>query len=66
RYLLTNKKMYEAVGLPGRETMRLARSNPAFQEASQTGFAPLYKFLEETGLMGRLSRRMWRRTGFVA
>ncbi|SKU71636.1 P-aminobenzoate N-oxygenase AurF [Mycobacteroides abscessus subsp. abscessus] len=66
RYLLTNKKMYEAVGLPGRETMRLARSNPAFREASQTGFAPLYKFLEETGLMGRLSRRMWRRTGFVA
>ncbi|SKG86633.1 P-aminobenzoate N-oxygenase AurF [Mycobacteroides abscessus subsp. bolletii] len=66
RYLLTNKKMYEAVELPGRETMRLARSNPAFQEASQTGFAPLYKFLEETGLMGRLSRRMWRRAGFVA
>lgn len=66
RYLLTNKKMYEAVGLPGRETMLMARSNPAFQQASRTGFAPLHKFLEESGLMGPVSRRMWRRTGFIA
>lgn len=66
RYLLTNKKMYEAVGLPGRETMRVARNNPKFQEALRTGFASLYKFMEESGLMGPLSRRMWRKTGFVA
>jgi hypothetical protein len=30
------------------------------------GFASLAAFLEENGLMGRLSRRLWRRNGFLA
>jgi len=29
------------------------------------GFAPLAQFLEEVGLMGPISRRMWKRTGFL-
>lgn len=66
QYLLTNKKMYEAVGLPGRETARVARKNIEFQQITQRGFAPLYEFLEEIGLMGPVSRWMWRRSNFVS
>jgi hypothetical protein len=29
------------------------------------GFAPLAAFLEENGLMGRISRFLWRRNGFL-
>ena len=43
---------------------RVARANPHFQQKCRESFAPLGAFFEEVGLMGRLSRWMWRRAGF--
>ncbi len=42
----------------------LARS-PHRHEVQIAGFAPLAAFLEEVGLMGRIARRMWRRSHFL-
>ncbi len=65
RYLFTNKVPYRRVGLDAREARRIARSSRHRHEVQVTGFAPLAAFLEEVGLMGRIARRMWRRTGFL-
>ncbi|MGV0838377.1 AurF N-oxygenase family protein [Mycolicibacterium thermoresistibile] len=65
RYLLTNRAPYRRAGLDAERARRLARSNPHFQELQRTGFAPLGAFLEEVGLMSRLGRRMWQRSGFL-
>lgn len=65
RYLFTNRAVYRRAGLDGREARRQARSNPYFHQTTRTGFAPLAAFLEEIGLMNRISRRMWKRTNFL-
>lgn len=65
RFLFTNPATYRRAGLDGREARRQARANPQFREAQRLGFAPLAAFLEEVGLMSRLGRRMWRRSGFL-
>jgi P-aminobenzoate N-oxygenase AurF len=65
RYLFTNKVPYYRVGLDAREARRVARNSPHRREIQIAGFAPLAAFLDEVGLMGRISRRMWRRTGFL-
>jgi hypothetical protein len=44
---------------------RIARNSPHRHEVQVVGFAPLAAFLEEVGLMGWISRRMWRRSGFL-
>ncbi len=41
------------------------RDNPYYNEAAVIGFAPLAAFLEENGLMSRVSRYLWRRNGFL-
>lgn len=65
RFLLTNKVQYRRVGLDARAARRIARASAHRHEVQIAGFAPLAAFLEEVGLMGRLGRRMWRRTGFL-
>jgi hypothetical protein len=65
RYLFTNRIPYYRVGLDADRARALARSCPNRHEVQISGFAPLAAFLEEVGLMGRISRRMWRRTGFL-
>ncbi len=65
RRLFTNPEMYRRAGLDGRAAARAARANPHFRDAQVRGFASLAAFLEEAGLMSRLSRRGWRRAGFL-
>jgi hypothetical protein len=65
RMLFTLPVQYSRTGLPGRESTRVARANPHFQQMCVTSFESLAAFFEETGLMGRLGRRMWRRAGFL-
>jgi hypothetical protein len=65
RYLFTNPVPYRRVGLDGRQARRIARASAHRHEVQVIGFAPLGAFLDEVGLMGRISRRMWRRTGFL-
>ncbi|MUL85718.1 MULTISPECIES: diiron oxygenase [unclassified Mycolicibacterium] len=65
RYLFTNKVQYHRVGLDARAARRMARASAHRHDVQISGFAPLAAFLEEVGLMGRLARRMWRRTGFL-
>ncbi|BBX06618.1 AurF N-oxygenase family protein [Mycolicibacterium aichiense] len=65
RYLFTNRAVYRRVGLDGHEGRRQARANPYFHDTTRTGFAPLAAFLEEIGLMNRISRRMWTRSNFL-
>jgi hypothetical protein len=65
RYLFSNPVPYARVGLDGREARRLARESPHRHEVQVSGFAPLAAFLTEVGLMGPVSRRMWRRSGFL-
>ena len=65
RYLFTNRAVYRRAGLDGREARRQARGNPYFHQTTRTGFAPLAAFLEEIGLMNRISRRLWKRTNFL-
>jgi hypothetical protein len=65
RYLFTNRIPYLRVGLDADRARKLARTSPHRRQIQISGFAPLAAFLEEVGLMGRISRRMWRRTGFL-
>lgn len=65
RYLFTNKVPYHRVGLDADRARRLARTSRHRHEVQVAGFAPLAAFLEEVGLMGRIARRLWRRTGFL-
>ena len=65
RFLFTNRVPYYRVGLDADRARRLARTSEHRREVQISGFAPLAAFLEEVGLMGRISRRMWRRTGFL-
>lgn len=65
RMLFTLPIYYYRAGLDGRQMQQIARANPHFQGKCRESFAPLASFFEEVGLMGRLSRRMWRRGGFL-
>ncbi|MGV9797622.1 diiron oxygenase [Mycobacterium sp. NPDC003449] len=65
RFLFTHKVQYQRVGLDARAARRMARASAHRHETQIAGFAPLAAFLEEVGLMGRIGRRLWRRTGFL-
>jgi hypothetical protein len=65
RYLFTNRVPYYRVGIDADRARRLARISPHRHQVQISGFAPLAAFLTDVGLMGRISRRMWRRTGFL-
>jgi len=63
--LFTNPAMYRRAELDPQEARRQALANPYFRENQRRGFAGLAEFLEDTGLMHRTSRAMWRRAGFL-
>jgi hypothetical protein len=65
RFSLAHGGIYHRAGLDPKRAVREMRDNPHFKEAAQIGFAPLAAFLEENGLMGRISRYLWRRNGFL-
>ncbi len=65
RMLFTLPVQYERSGLDGTRMRRVARRNPYFRQKCAESFAPLGSFFADVGLMGRLSRRMWRRAGFL-
>jgi hypothetical protein len=65
RYLFSNRIPYYRVGLDADRGRELARAAQNRRDVQISGFAPLAAFLDEVGLMGRISRRMWRRTGFL-
>ncbi|MPY96709.1 MAG: diiron oxygenase [Actinophytocola sp.] len=64
--LFTNRHMYVRAGLDGHEAKRQAMTNPHFRQARQTGAAGLAAFLDDVGLMGRLTKASWRHWGFLA
>lgn len=65
RFLFTHPAIYARAGLEPRLARRVARGNPNFRLSCREAAAPLTSFFTEIGLMGRLSRRMWRRAGFL-
>lgn len=65
RMLFTVPIQYNRTGLEGRRMRAVARANPHFRQKCRESFVPLGSFFDEVGLMGRLSRRMWRRAGFL-
>lgn len=65
RMLFTLPVYYDRAGLDGKAMRRVARANPHFRQKCRESFMPLAAFFEEVGLMGRLSRWMWRRAGFL-
>ena len=65
RMLFTLPVYYNRAGLDGRQMRQAARANPHFRQKCRESFAPFGSFFEEVGLMGRLSRWMWRRAGFL-
>ncbi|AKS32627.1 diiron oxygenase [Mycolicibacterium goodii] len=65
RHLFSHPVQYWRAGLDGRAARRIARTSAHRHEVQVAGFAPLAAFLEEVGLMGRISRRVWRRSGFL-
>ncbi len=65
RMLFTLPIYHYRAGMDGGRMRQIARANPHFRQKCRESFAPLAVFFEEVGLMGRLSRRMWRRAGFL-
>jgi hypothetical protein len=65
RYLFTNRAPYKRAGLDAREARRAARTNPHYHQVQKSGFAPLAAFFTETGLMGPVARRLWKRSHFL-
>lgn len=65
RMLFTLPIYYNRAGLNGARMRRVARSNPHFLLKCRESFQPLASFLDDVGLMGPLSRLMWRRAGFL-
>lgn len=65
RYLFTVPAPYNRVGLDGQAARKMARRNPYHHAAKVQGFSSLAAFFEDVGLMGRVGRRLWRRSGFL-
>lgn len=65
RMLFTLPVYYNRAGLDGTRMRRVARTSPHFRQKCKESFLPLGTFLEDVGLMGPLSRLMWRRAGFL-
>ncbi|MEZ0577916.1 diiron oxygenase [Nocardioides sp. MH1] len=66
RRCLVHRGIYHRAGLDVERAYREAMANPHHQEMARVGFASLAAFLEDNGLMTRFSRRLWRRSGFLA
>ena len=61
----TRRGLYDRIGLDGADAQRQARANSHFHASLRAGFQPLAAFLDEVGLMGPISRRMWARRHFL-
>lgn len=66
QHMLTNRHMYDRVGLDGRAAKRAALANPHARHALATGSASLAAFLDESGFLGPIGKRIWRSRGFLA
>lgn len=65
RYLFTNPIPYARAGLDPRQARAAVLISPHRHVVQVTGFASLAAFLTEVGLMGRIARRQWTRSGFL-
>lgn len=66
RQAFTNPVVYRRAGLPDpKAARRAAVANENFRLVQQRCFAGLAEFFEETGLMGRVSRAIWKRIGYL-
>ena len=65
RRLMYDKEVYRRCGMDVKEAMRQARSNQQVGAIRQESFRSLYEFMEDNGLMSRVSRRFWRHYGFL-
>ncbi len=65
RRIFYDKEVYRRCGLDVGEAMRQARANEPVNAIRRESFRGLYEFFEDIGMMGRFSRRMWRRYGFL-
>ena len=63
---LVHRGIYHRAGLDVDRALREARANEHHKEMAIIGFAPLAAFLEENGLMSRVSRMLWKKSGFLA
>ena len=64
-YLFSNPVPYARTGLDPRLARRTVRTSRHRREVQVSGFASLAAFLTEVGLMGRIARRQWARSGFL-
>jgi hypothetical protein len=60
-YSLLNPRVYQAVGLPPKETHRIAWSNPYFHQSLRWYARKIMSFLDEVGLIGKPGLQWWRR-----
>jgi len=65
-HLMTNRHMYERAGLNGLQTKRIAVANPHSQRSLGAGAANLGAFLDKTGLLGPIGKRVWKWRGLWA
>ena len=65
RYLLSSPIPYARTGLDPQQARMVARTSPHRHTVLVSGFASLGAFLAEVGLMGPITHRQWKRTGFL-
>jgi hypothetical protein len=65
RYLFTNPIPYARTGLDPQRARQTVRHSPHRYQVQVSGFASLAAFLTEVGLLGRIARRQWIRSGFL-
>jgi hypothetical protein len=56
---LVHPRVYRAVGLDPHEARRVAWANPHYRETLRWAGSKLTSFLDENGLIGGPSRRVW-------
>lgn len=64
--LLTNRWVYQKVGLDGAAAKRVAKSNEHFRAALSDGASSLAAFLDEVGLLTARGKVSWRRAGLIS
>ncbi|MFF9482870.1 diiron oxygenase [Streptomyces sp. NPDC014733] len=62
----TNPVVYRRIGLPDpKAAQRAAMANENFRLVQRRCFAGMAEFFEEVGLMGRLSKAIWKKIGYL-
>ncbi|WP_031470314.1 AurF N-oxygenase family protein [Sciscionella sediminilitoris] len=62
---LINPKVYAAVGIDPKEGRRAAARNPYWQETCRWAGERIMPFLDESGLIGRITKPIWRRANLL-